>query len=82
MDHASTIEERLTAMKVLHDAGIYKVLFMSPIFPYITEYKEIIASTRDFVKEYWFENLNLRGAYKNYFYHEKLVKEKSGNTLF
>ena len=37
---------------------------MSPIFPYITEYKEIIDSTLNFAREYWFENLNLRGAYK------------------
>lgn len=42
MDHASTIQERLSPMTELHHAGIYTVLFMSPIFPYITEYKEII----------------------------------------
>ena len=126
MDNASTIQERLTTMEVLYKAGIHTVLFMSPIFPYITEYKEIIDSTQGYVREYWFENLNLRGAYKkeildyiksyypdlleayqkiyiykdmtywgelaedldehckrlgvkyeNYFYHEKLVKEKN-----
>lgn len=69
MDNASTIEERLKAMIALYDAGIYTVLFMSPIFPYITEYKEIIASTQDFVREYWFENLNLRGTYKKTILH-------------
>ena len=126
MDRASSVEERLAAMGELHNAGIYTVLFMSPIFPYITEWKEIIDSTKNIVDEYWFENLNLRGAYKkeildyinehyprlkqeyekiyihkdtayweelavslngycqeqgikyeNYFYHEKLVKEKN-----
>lgn len=125
MDQASSIQERLKAMEELYHAGIHTVLFMSPIFPYITEWKEIIHSTKKFVKEYWFENLNLRGAYKktildyvgehypdlakeyeriyiqkdntywrelvvemeeyckqagveytNYFYHEKLVREK------
>ncbi len=125
MDKGSTISERIEALRKLYHAGIYTVLFMSPIFPYITDYKEIIEATRDFVCEYWFENLNLRGAYKkeildyidshypdlteeykriygqkdhtywdelaccindfceetgvkykNYFYHEKLVKEK------
>lgn len=125
MDRGSTIEERLTAMESLHNAGIYTVLFMSPIFPYITECKEIIGAAQNIADEYWFENLNLRGAYKkeildyinnhypqlmqeyikiylqkdtsywkelaleldnycqklgvtyvNYFYHEKLVKEK------
>jgi hypothetical protein len=37
---------------------------MSPIFPGITDYKEIIVKTHRFVDEYWFENLNLRGSYK------------------
>lgn len=65
MDKGSSINERLYAIKALHNAGIYTVLFMSPIFPYITEWKEIIDSTKEIVSEYWFENLNLRGEYKN-----------------
>lgn len=126
MDRASTIKERLTAIAELYHAGIYTVLFMSPIFPYLTEWKEIIDTTKDVVREFWFENLNLRGSYKkeildyvsghypqliqeykriyidkdmiywcelaseldgyctklgikyiNYFYHDKLVKEKN-----
>lgn len=126
MDCASSISDRLEALQELHQAGIHTVLFMSPIFPYITDWKAIIRETKDYVNEYWFENLNLRGAYKkailqyidshypmrsdvykeiyiykdeayweqlahaleeycnkesirfkNYFYHEKLVKEKN-----
>ena len=64
MDNASTINERMDTLKELHNNGIYTVLFMSPIFPYITEWKEIIDQTKDYVDEYWFENLNLRGNYK------------------
>ena len=64
MDNASTIKERMETLKELHNNGIYTVLFMSPIFPYITEWKEIIDQTKDYVDEYWFENLNLRGNYK------------------
>lgn len=64
MDNASTIKERLETLKALHDNGIHTILFMSPIFPYITEWKEIIEVSRDFVDEFWFENLNLRGNYK------------------
>ena len=64
MDNASTIKERMDTLKELHNNGIYTVLFMSPIFPYITEWKEIIDQTKDYVDEYWFENLNLRGNYK------------------
>ena len=66
MDNASTISERLDTLKELHKNGIYTVVFMSPIFPYITKWKDIIEETRDYVDEYWFENLNLRGTYKEY----------------
>ena len=64
MDNASSIEARLNTLSTLHENGIHTVLFMSPIFPKITDYKEIIENTRLFVDEYWFENLNLRGEYK------------------
>lgn len=64
MDKASTIKERLNTLRELHNNGIHTVLFMSPIFPYITEWKEIIEESKDYIDEYWFENLNLRGSYK------------------
>lgn len=64
MDNASSIQERLDTLKELHSNGIYTVLFMSPIFPEITDFKAIIEKSCDFIDEYWFENLNLRGNYK------------------
>ena len=64
MDHASSIMKRLETLETLHQNGIYTVLFMSPVFPGITDYKEIIVKTQRYVDEYWFENLNLRGSYK------------------
>lgn len=65
MDNASSIAERLDTLKKLHEQGIYTVLFLSPIFPYITDYKAIIEKSKTYVSEYWFENLNLRGSYKS-----------------
>lgn len=64
MDNASSIKDRLETLKKLHENGIYTVLFMSPIFPYITEWKKIIEISKEYIDEYWFENLNLRGSYK------------------
>lgn len=64
MDNASSISDRLYALNTLHSQGIYTVLFMSPIFPYITDFKAIIEKTHNYIDEYWFENLNLRGSYK------------------
>lgn len=73
MDNASSIEKRLSTLRELHNNGIYTILFMSPIFPYITEWKEIIEKSKDYIDEYWFENLNLRGQYKSYIM--KYIKE-------
>ena len=64
MNNASSIKERLNTLGELHNNGIYTVLFISPIFPYITNFKEIIEISKEYIDEYWFENLNLRGAYK------------------
>ncbi|MDR2045226.1 MAG: radical SAM protein [Clostridium sp.] len=64
MDKASSIRDRLLTLEELHGLGIRTVLFMSPIFPYITDYQEIIEKSSAFVDEYWFEDLNLRGGYK------------------
>lgn len=64
MDSASSIEERLETLKTLHENGISTILFMSPIFPYITDFKKIIEVSKEYVDKYWFENLNLRGSYK------------------
>jgi len=64
IDQASSIESRFRALRILNDNGIRTVLFMSPIFPYITDFRNVMERSKDCVKEYWFENLNLRGDYK------------------
>lgn len=64
MDNASTIAQRLDTLRILHENGIYTTLFISPIFPGITDGIAIIEKAKDYVDEFWFENLNLRGSFK------------------
>lgn len=64
MDDAVGIERRLDAMKKVHDAGIKTVCFISPIFPGITDVKQIAERAEDRCDFIWLENLNLRGDYK------------------
>lgn len=64
MDKASSIKERINTLKILHENNISTVAFISPIFPYITDIKDIIESVKDYVDFCWFENLKLRGEYK------------------
>jgi len=61
---SSTAEQKMNALKVLHRSKIYTALFISPIFPQITDWKKIINQTKSFVDEYWFENLNLYPSIK------------------
>lgn len=64
MDKAVSIQRRLAAMKVFHNAGVRTTCFISPIFPGITDVKEIIQRARTRCNLIWLENLNLRGGYK------------------
>jgi len=61
--YASSVERRIEAMRVLHDAGIRTYLFMSPIFPGITKFADIVQRVRPFADSFYFENLNLRAGY-------------------
>ena len=56
---------RLDALRQIHEAGIKTVLFMSPIFPGITDFREIVDASRQWVDTYWFENLNLKNTARN-----------------
>ncbi len=78
---SSSAEKRIEAVKELKKAGIRTEIFISPIFPYLTDWKGIVEKTKDFVDEFWFENLNLYPNLQyNIFqwlknYHPELVKK-------
>lgn len=57
---ASRPIERLDALKEIHENGIKTYTFISPFFPYITDYKAIVKKTLDYTDSYMFENLNFR----------------------
>ena len=58
--YAATPQARIRTLEALHQAGIQTYLFVSPIFPGITDFEELVEATRSFVDEYLFENLNIR----------------------
>lgn len=59
------VSERIRAIKELHNAGIRTQLFASPVFPYITNISALYNELQDSVDLWSFENLNLRGSYRN-----------------
>jgi DNA repair photolyase len=60
---AASIDKRIEALRTLHSAGISTWLFLSPMFPEITDFKEIVTRCKSIADMFGFENLNLRGAY-------------------
>ena len=79
MDHAVSIEHRLTAMKQVYDAGIRTVCFISPVFPGITDFEAIFEKVRNQCDLVWLENLNLRGGFKKDIM--EYIKEKYPNLF-
>ena len=62
---APSVQRRLDALRKLHDEGINTYLFISPIFPYITNIRQLIEEVHKYVDKICFENLNLRGTAKS-----------------
>jgi DNA repair photolyase len=57
---ASSVEKCVSAAKKLHEAGIRTAVFLSPMFPGITDFRAIIAECKSFTGTFWFENLYLK----------------------
>lgn len=59
-----SVQRRLKALESLHNEGITTYLFISPIFPWITDIHALVEAVNGHVDQICFENLNLRGAAK------------------
>ncbi len=57
---ASRPIERIDALRKIHEKGIKTYTFISPFFPRITNFKDIIDKTLNYTDSYMFENLNFR----------------------
>jgi DNA repair photolyase len=57
---ASSPAIRLDALMKLHNAGIPVWVSISPVFPFLTDYKAIIQACRPYTNRFQFENLKLR----------------------
>ena len=62
--NSSTALDRIDTLRILNQNGIKTVMFISPIFPILSDWKDLIKKTKGTVDEYWFENLNLYPSIK------------------
>lgn len=60
----STVEEKINALKTLHENGIKTAVMAAPIMPGITDWKNIVSATRPYTGRYGFDSLNMRPAYQ------------------
>ncbi|MFX1276177.1 MAG: radical SAM protein [Promethearchaeota archaeon] len=76
---ASIPLRRFNAIKKCHDAGLKTYIFLSPIFPFITEIEEIMEKTVDYVDYFMFENLNVRPHNRKRIFN--FIKKNKPNLL-
>jgi len=58
---ATLPQARLEALRKVADSGIPTYVFVSPIFPWVSDWKGIIDAAREITDDFRFENLNFRG---------------------
>ncbi|MDK2907997.1 MAG: hypothetical protein PWQ87_455 [Candidatus Woesearchaeota archaeon] len=58
--YAPSPKRRLEALKKLHEEGVKTYLFVSPMFPEISDFKELLKLSTDYIDEALFENLNIK----------------------
>lgn len=61
---ASSVSEKIDALKTLHEAGVRTAVMGAPLFPELSDWKKIIALTRPYTDRYGFDSLNMRPAYQ------------------
>ncbi len=73
----SSVEKRIAALKQLNQSGVSTYVFIGPILPYITDWKQIVDATKDFTNEYMFENLNMHGTISKDIYNWLEIHHKN-----
>lgn len=58
----SAVTARIDALEKMKEAGIKTYVFIGPIFPYLTDWKDIISKTKKYADFYMLENLNVKGS--------------------
>lgn len=58
--YVASPNQRIETLRKLDEAGIQTYLFVSPIFPEISDISSLLDSTKEYVGEVMFENLNIR----------------------
>jgi len=58
--YASSVADKVDALRQLHQAGISTTIMAAPLLPAISDWRQIVETTRPFTDFYRFDGLNLR----------------------
>lgn len=59
---ASSVSQRMQALRTLHQNGIRTWVHVSPMFPYLTDWQALLQQLQPYTDSFSFENLKLRAA--------------------
>lgn len=63
----SSVEEKVSALKVLHEAGLQTAVMAAPLLPGISDWKALLQKTAPHVDEFRFDRLNMKGTFEHKF---------------
>lgn len=58
--YSSSVQQRLNALRKLHDSGVSTYVFVGPILPHFTKIEPILLEVREHTDSVWAEALNIR----------------------
>lgn len=62
---ASTVQERLNALKIVHEAGLPTAVMAAPLLPGISDFKAIVRAAAPYTRTFRFDSLNMRGTFQH-----------------
>ncbi len=62
---ASAVQERLNALKTVHEAGLPTAVMAAPLLPGISDFKAIVKAAMPYTRTFRFDSLNMRVTFQH-----------------
>ena len=62
---ASSVSERLNALKTIHEAGLSTAVMAAPLLPGISDFKTMVRAAAPYTRTFRFDSLNMRSTFQH-----------------
>ena len=62
---ASSVQERVAALKAVHEAGLQTAVMAAPLLPGVSDFKQIVDACVPYTKVFRFDSLNMRATFQH-----------------